>query len=292
MENQIDSRLEVLNSVLALNNMDDAGIEQSMSAILNMPDDQFMLIAPTLLGELKLSFNDPNNRIQLVQALNNEGLKVEDMINAFTELMTAVQEHRDEFHLSTMKVNFVLELLGSCVNSLNGVEGIAKRNITIPIEICDERARIPEYAHLTDAGLDVFALEDITIGPGETVLVPTGIKVAVPVGYELQVRPKSGICLKTKLRVANSPGTIDSGYRGEVGVIVDNIDPPIKHIYTDEDGRVVACDFGSSYTIGEGQKFAQLVLKEQPKVLWQQLDSIMDVESDGRDSGGYGSTGL
>ena len=87
-------------------------------------------------------------------------------------------------------------------------EGIASRVVKIPIEVLNSNVRLPEYAHDTDAGLDIFALEEITINPGETKIIPTGIKVAVPEGYELQVRPKSGRCVKTKLRIANTPGTI------------------------------------------------------------------------------------
>jgi dUTP pyrophosphatase len=139
--------------------------------------------------------------------------------------------------------------------------------------------------------MDVFALEDITIAPGETKLVPTGIKVAIPAGYELQVRPKSGRCLKTKLRVANTPGTIDAGYRDEIGVIIDNIEPFIKSADIDENGRLYNVEFGSSYTIGAGEKFAQLVLCEVPKAAFYQVESVGAIENDGR-AGGFGSSGL
>jgi dUTP pyrophosphatase len=150
---------------------------------------------------------------------------------------------------------------------------------------------MPTYAHLTDSGMDVYALDDITIVPGETKLVPTGIKVAIPAGYELQVRPKSGRCLKTKLRVANTPGTIDAGYRDEIGVIIDNIEPFIKSADIDENGRLYNVEFGSSYTIGKGEKFAQLVLCEVPKAVFYQVESVGEVANDGR-NGGFGSTGV
>jgi dUTP pyrophosphatase len=122
-------------------------------------------------------------------------------------------------------------------------------------------------------------------------LVPTGIKVAIPAGYELQVRPKSGRCLKTKLRVANTPGTIDAGYRDEIGVIIDNIEPFIKSADIDENGRLYNVEFGSSYTIGAGEKFAQLVLAEVPKAIFYQIESVSEVANDGR-NGGFGSTGV
>ena len=146
--------------------------------------------------------------------------------------------------------------------------------------------------------MDVYAQEDITIAPGETKLIPLGIKVAIPLGYELQVRPKSGRCLKTKLRVANTPGTIDAGYRDEVGVIIENIDPPIRAIRIDPSKPILSdspiafgqLEFGQSYTINAGEKFAQLVLSEVPKVAWVQVDSVSGVGEDR--GGGFGSTGL
>ncbi len=82
-------------------------------------------------------------------------------------------------------------------------------------------AQIPAYAHATDAGFDLVASEDVIIEPGWAELVPTGLAFEIPKGYEMQIRPRSGITLNTRLRV--QLGTVDSGYRGEVGVIVDNI---------------------------------------------------------------------
>ena len=149
---------------------------------------------------------------------------------------------------------------------------------------------MPAYAHLTDAGMDVFATEEITINPGETKLIPLGIKCALPIGYELQVRPKSGRSLKSKLRVANAPGTVDAGYRDEIGVIVDNIDPFIKSAEMDENGRLYNVEFGSSITIGAGEKFAQLVLSEVPKAIFYEVETVVNIGEENR-GGGFGSTG-
>src|SRR5690625_113393 len=91
----------------------------------------------------------------------------------------------------------------------------------------DESAIIPTKAHASDSGFDLYALEDTMIEPGETAVVPTGIAVKLPAGYEAQVRPRSGVTAKTKLRV--QLGTIDNDYRGDIGVIVDNVfDEPIN----------------------------------------------------------------
>jgi dUTP pyrophosphatase len=93
--------------------------------------------------------------------------------------------------------------------------------LNVKIKRLNEGAVIPKYAREGDAGFDIIATEDVIIEPGETKLVPTGLAFELPPGYEMQIRPRSGVTLKTKLRV--QLGTVDSGYRGEVKVIVDNI---------------------------------------------------------------------
>ena len=142
--------------------------------------------------------------------------------------------------------------------------------------------------------MDVYALDDYTIAPGETKLIPTGIKFALPPGYEIQVRPKSGRALKTKLRIANTPGTVDAGYRDEIKVIVENIEPPIKDIEYDFDDNgtpiIKSILHGAAHTIGKGEKFCQLVLMEVPKAALYRVEQVGEIgENRG---GGFGSTGL
>ena len=149
--------------------------------------------------------------------------------------------------------------------------------------------------------MDVRAIEDIDIAPGETKLIDTGIKVAIPKGYEIQVRAKSGRSLKTKLRMGNSIGTIDSNYRGSIGIIAENIEPKIKdidyeEIWNTETGnidhlKIKYIDYGSTIHITKGEKIAQLVLCKVEKANFVQVDNINDIPSDGRADGGFGSTG-
>lgn len=263
-----------------------------LASLLALPEDQFALLAPVFLEEMEHGYNDPATQLVLVQMYNLQGVKEENLREEYFKLADAIDEVADQF--SAQKRDFLKQMLFLNLNVMAAAEGIAKRIINIPIELCHPNAKMPAYAHLTDAGMDIYALEDITIAPGETVLVPTGIKVALPAGYELQVRPKSGRCLKTKLRVANTPGTIDAGYRDEIGVIIDNIDAPIRKIHIPYNNRPLTIgdiEFGQSYTIGKGEKFAQLVLSEVPKVAWYQVDSVTNAEGENR-KGGFGSTGL
>lgn len=263
-----------------------------LSLLLSMPNDQFAILAPIFLDELEKSYNNTNDKIMLAQALKASGIKVEDLNAGYMEITEQIDEQLKD-SIPQIKRDFLKQMLSLTFNTLADLQGIEKRFITIPIEICHPDAKIPTYANLGDAGMDVYALEDITIAPGETKLIPTGIKVAIPHGYELQVRPKSGRALKTKMRVANTPGTIDSGYRDEIGIIIDNIEPPIKDIgyEFDENGRPIITSIlhGQSYTIGKGEKFAQLVLNEVPKVCFFE---VQDIGTAGDRGGGFGSSGL
>lgn len=269
-------------------NSNEPDMSTLMINLLNMPDEQFDLIAPGVLEGFERSVNNPNNRIAFAQAMNSLGYTADDMVESIDEITKSIDAVDV---IPVMKKDFLKKLIGILFNTINETEGIAKRYISIPIELCHENAKVPQYAHVSDSGVDVYALEDITIHPGETVLVPTGIKVALPPGYEIQVRPKSGRALKTKLRVANTPGTIDSGYRDEIKVIIENIEPSIKNMTIDDNGRVTSVLFGSDYFIGKGEKFCQLVLSEVPKMAFYRVDSIKEVDEIDR-GGGFGSSGL
>ena len=287
--NQKRFEFEKFMKILQDANPDIGGFDE-LGAMLALPEEHFAVIAPIFLEELAKGMNNINDQMLMIQSMNTLGLKVENVRDQYEELYTEIDNQMGDI-LSHQKRDFLKRILSLTYNAMAEAEGIAKKTILIPIEFCREGAKVPSYAHLTDSGMDIYALEDITIAPGETKLVPTGIKVAIPAGYELQVRPKSGRCLKTKLRVANTPGTIDAGYRDEIGVIIDNIEPFIKSAQMDENGRLYNVEFGSSHTIGAGEKFAQLVLCEVPKAAFYEVESVGAIENDGR-AGGFGSSGL
>jgi dUTP pyrophosphatase len=269
-------------------NPDFGGFDE-LAALLALPDEQFAIIAPTFLDELERGLRNVNDQLLMVQSLNLAGMTIEQLKEQYEAIYNQIDEQMSDT-LSAPKRDFLKRMLGITYNAISESEGVSKRNILIPIEYCHDDAKMPTYAHLSDAGMDIYALEDITIAPGETKLIPTGIKVAIPLGYEIQVRPKSGRCLKTKLRVANTPGTVDAGYRDEIGVIIDNIEPFIKSADIDENGRLYNVEFGSSHIIGKGEKFAQLVLCEVPKAVFYEVDSVAGIGEDRQ--GGFGSTGV
>ena len=264
---------------------------EAIGGLLNLPEDKFALLAPGVLDSYLRSLNNANTRLLLAQAINANGIAVEDMVQNFAQLGQKIDTLES---FSAQKKDFLKQLVNGLGNCISETQGVAKKYIQIPYEKCREGARMPEYAHIDDSGMDLYALEDYTIHPGETKLIPTGLKFAIPNGYELQIRPKSGRCLKTKLRVANTPATIDAGFRGEVCVIVENVEAPIQDITYEFDNNghpiITSILHGSDHYIHKGEKFAQLVLAEVPKANFYLVDKVM--EDTERADGGFGSTGL
>lgn len=130
---------------------------------------------------------------------------------------------------------------------------------------------LPSYATSQSAGMDLCAAieEAIEIGPGERMLIPTGLAIALPAGYEAQVRPRSGLAVKNGVTVLNSPGTIDADYRGEIKVVLVNLSQ-------------------EEFTIERGMRIAQMVVAKYEQVEWNVVESLEETE---RGAGGFGSTG-
>lgn len=288
-KSDLEQVLKLFNDIMGTE--EDKSFGDALTSLFNMDDEKFTLISPGILQSFQQSVNNPNDKLGLVQALNANGATAEDLVASFNTISDAIDSIEE---VSQIKRDFLKSLLAALTNAVNETEGIAKRFVQIPVELCHPDAKIPQYANTSDSGMDVYALDDYTIAPGETKLIPTGIKLALPPGYEIQVRPKSGRALKTKLRIANTPGTVDAGYRDEIKVIVENIEPPIKNIEYDFDDNgtpiIKSILHGAAYTIGKGEKFCQLVLMEVPKAALYRVEQVGEIgENRG---GGFGSTGL
>src|ERR1700743_2435593 len=148
--------------------------------------------------------------------------------------------------------------------------------MTLPVAITTlphaENLDLPKYATEHAAGMDLCAAvaNDIVIEPGKRALIPTGLSIALPEGYEAQVRPRSGLALKNGITVLNSPGTIDADYRGEVQVILANLG-------------------SENFTVTRGMRIAQMGVASYARVKWQEVSQLPE---SARGTGGFGSTGL
>ena len=140
----------------------------------------------------------------------------------------------------------------------------------LKIKRVSEKAIVPNYAHKGDAGLDLYSVEELLLGPGERALIHTGIQIQLPINTEAQIRPRSGLALKHGITTLNSPGTIDEGYRGEIGVILIN--------HSKEE-----------FKVEEGMKIAQMVVKPVLNVQIEETNELSDTE---RKTNGFGSSGL
>ena len=263
-----------------------------LGAILAMPDEQFETVKPTLCNEIEKVFSEPDARIGFAQMMNQQGLKVEDFTDNIDKLVDAVDELTvEDAELSDSKKDFLKFIFTTFINTMEASKMVSHRIINIPIEICREDAKIPTYATDGSAAMDIYSPKEYTIAPGESIMIPTGLKVNTPKGYALLIQPRSGMSRKTKLRIPNSPGLIDSDYHEEIGVLIENVDPPIKQVGMEiVDGEVRdGTLFGSSFTIGKGERFAQMRLIEAPIVNWLPVSSLGNFEND--HGSGFGSTG-
>ena len=285
------STFEALMAEVEKINPSMGGFEE-LSMLLALPEEHFAMLAPVFLDELEKSFNNVEDKLFIAQAMNAAGAKMEDLQESYTALIASLDKEFANV-MSGQKVDFLKRFLSISYNAIADIQGVTKRVIQVPIELTSEGAKIPTYANLGDGAVDLYAPEDFTIGPGETKIIPCDIKVALPYGYAFLIHPRSGLSAKTKLRVANSVGLVDSQYKGVIGVILENVEPRIKDIkYEFDDNNrpvIVAIEHGQSYSISKGDRFAQMRLVEVPQASFFQVESVDGIGDDR--GGGFGSSG-
>jgi dUTP pyrophosphatase len=172
--------------------------------------------------------------------------------------------------------NYIKELedmLGMSVDEMNETHMTMMKTRTLGVELVHEDAKVPSYAYPSDSGFDLRSTIEINIPPFGRALIPTGIKLSIPEEYEIQVRPKSGLALNQGLTVLNTPGTVDSGYIGEIKVIVFNTN-------------------NETVTVSKGMKIAQAVLCPVVCGKYVSLELTNKVDDKDRGDKGFGSTGL
>lgn len=145
--------------------------------------------------------------------------------------------------------------------------------IDVPVRRVDPGVPLPAYAHVGDAGADLCTSVDVTLAPGERAVVPTGLSVAIPMGYVGLVHPRSGLAARHGLSVVNAPGTVDAGYRGEVMVVLVNLDPRTPVV------------------LRRGDRVAQLVVQRVERAEFLEVAELPPLAGSARGVGGHGSTG-
>lgn len=259
--------LDNFKEVLSAGNSNTQDIEQFIK-IMELPDEDFDRMYPIMKERMEGIYNNPAYEKEILDNLKIEMMRdpnfnIEEQATAAREFIKTIEE--EEF--SQSKKDFLKFILENAVLKFIEIYNNPREKINVKIEKIDPNASIPTYAHPLDAGADISSCETVTIAPGETKIIKTGLKVDIPRGYALLIYPRSGLSAKSKIRISNSVGVIDSLYHKEIGVIVDNIG-------TEE------------YTINAGDRIAQFILIQTPYIVFNE-DKIEDNER-----GGFGSTGI
>jgi dUTP pyrophosphatase len=192
----------------------------------------------------------------------------EEILKQFEKIKTEAGLEPDETYKKELE-----DILGIGFEDLEEEIYRNARTKTIEVELVHKDAAFPKYAYESDSGFDLHSTEDLSVGPFGRILVPTGIKVSFEEGYEIQVRPKSGLAIKQGLTVLNTPGTVDQGYTGEIQVIVFNTN-------------------NTTVTIPKGMKVGQAVLCPVVQGKFVMIETVEKVEDKDRGNNGFGSTGI
>ena len=190
------------------------------------------------------------------------------------QIQDEIESLRKEFGIEdTESQEDLNNAFGIDFGSLQDQLDVMSKTKNIQIELLNEDAIFPEYAYPSDSGFDLYSTEEVKLTPFGRALVPTGLKLSFDIGYEIQVRPKSGLALKQGITVLNTPGTVDSGYNGEIMVIVFNTNQ-------------------TEFTIPKGMKIAQAVLCPVINGKYVNLQLVDKIENKDRGANGFGSTGI
>lgn len=257
-ENKIQSMfMDIMTQIDLIEDVD--GLQAIEDIIQSLPNNQ------QLVNELKTEF-------KIAGKTRDDIIVFKQTLLSTFDLNIAVDTSKED--AISLKKEEVVQVYKQSLQELCNkiIIGYNREVLNIPIELCHENAVLPKYAHEGDAGFDFYLVEDIVIQPGETKIAPTGLKMRIPMGYELQVRPRSGMSAKTKMRIANAPGTIDCGYADLIGIICENIGTEPIELKT-------------------GDRIAQGVLNEVPMAHFVEIKDLSTLMKDEDRGGGFGSSG-
>ena len=242
-------------------------IEQVFKTIQNLPDESVELILPQIEEEFKKLVDEQDLVNKTKTEFLQEGYTLADIKQLKESYDSIANDYFKLVSPTSPKGRYIGALVGVYKDILDKIakEGFS-RTVNIKVEKLNEQAIMPEYAHFSDAGADLFANAKIEIAPNETKIIPTGLKFEIPNGYEVQVRPRSGMSVKTNTKVVF--GTVDSDYRGEIGIMLTN--------YGQE-----------PYVVHQGDKIAQAVVMPTYHGNFLIVDKLTETE---RGEGGFGST--
>ena len=266
-------------------------IDEGMLELFEKPDEEFAPLAPFIKAKIKQGIESKEYQDQLLLLMDMyDAGTVDEEVYVLDNFINELKADND---LSPEKKDVLVCLFECQKEAYQKLKECGRPKIRVKVTKLSDKAILPTYAHPTDAGCDIYAAETVTFKPGETKIVKTDLAVAIPPGYEIQIRPRSGMSYKTPMRIPNSPGTIDCEYRGNVGVIMQNTNG-IVYGEENEDGDrdIIFIDpTADPYTIHEGDKIAQMVLNEVPMIDWNEVETVDDLGATQRGKGGFGSTG-
>lgn len=240
---------------------------EQLIQLMTLPDEVFDKSFEQIKNSIEEAYKNQGVQKEMLQILlENPSFDVKEEKENIKNILDEIDNLED---LTANKKEVLKIAITSATEELFNLANNPREKINVKVKKLSRLAKLPTYAHPTDAGADIYSLEKVVIEPHTTTLVKTGIAVAVPAGYEIQIRPRSGLSLKTPLRVANAPGTIDSSYRGEVCVIMENTG-------------------NSTQTIEAGDRIAQMLIVPVPMIKWEEVNELDETD---RGQGGFGSSG-
>lgn len=246
-------------------------IFSTIQDVLDLPDSSINAQTVDYMSESLNNYVKGADIKQAIEVMKDSNVSVEEYKAEAERLKEQFTEYVGAIQCSDAKKQIIDKIVGAFLDVMDDAIHKIKYDITLPFVLCNEDAKLPTYAHDTDSGADVYAPAMIRI-PAHSLStkVPTGLKLALPRGWEIQIRMRSSVAMKTGLRLSNSIATIDQDYRGELILLFDN--------FSDED-----------YIINMGDRIAQLVLNKTYHFEAEEVKAFEDTTE--RSEGGFGSSG-